>query len=432
MTWRQLKKVHNGYIELYAKWAGSEKIPGCCKRNFPTVNITDKTTENNRAANEYLNVSFNKNNNWIDIDFHQEWDYWNFDFSPCKIDRERKLSQEEIFKDYWQGRWKYLVEIAKQPKPEGKDQRKVETILNNYRQSYFHYRNITCKDHKRSNDSKKQSISIAQGIIVKHQITTRIISKLSLWIRKYRMDKEKRRKLNDFEELYMHEEGSEMEVVNQEHEADLDTIDLLQDDKYWITIGSLTNKLSQYRTKYITDQKIKEVMEINEEAEVIKIATVLKSNREESARKKDVTVATLESFLQESFAAGTQEMKETYDVIGHGVRITYELVNLRVIKEIEKDLQGCKGMVDESIHITADHKEEVRNALECRTCNLNKIAEQYNKMRTSLLTGVAYDRAICQMDIVSEAQGAEMLDARMAAGMSPPATLESSSLRNDL
>ena len=373
MTWRQLKKVHNGYIELYAKWAGSEKIPGCCKRHFPTVIITDKTTENNRAANEYLNVSFNKNNNWIDLDFHQEWDYWKFDFSPCKIDREQKLSQEEIFKDYWQGRWKYLVEIAKQPKPEGKDHRNVEKNLNNYRQTYFHYRTIMCKEFKRSNDCKKLSVIIAQGNIEKHLITTRIISKLFLWIRRYRMDKEKSRKLNDLDEQYKHEEGAEREIVNQELEADLDknSIDLLQNDKYWITIGALSDKLIQYKTKYIMDNLnlyFAEMMDI-------------KSTIKDLASKQKEQEQELQRVQRESIAEAIQSNTQLQHL-------------LRELGDVASDIDLLTVQIE-------DNEDSVQD-LASQTGELMQLSNLRN-------------------DAI-----------KMAAGMSPPVILESSSLRNDL
>jgi len=106
MTWRQLEKVPNGYIELSAKWAGSGKIPGCYKRMFQLSNISDNITENTRTANEYLNVSFNNKNNWIESEFSQKWDYWKFDFSPNKNKQIVKQKLEVIDKEVWKERWK--------------------------------------------------------------------------------------------------------------------------------------------------------------------------------------------------------------------------------------------------------------------------------------------------------------------------------------
>jgi len=378
---------------------------------------SDKTTENTRPANEYLNVSFNNKNNWIKFEFYQKWDYWKFDFSPCKIDGKQEASQKESYGDSRQERWKFPVDIAKEANTEGTDYHYDGIKVNNYQQPLFTLRKIQDKSRGTLNVHKKQQAIPKQGTIGLY-LSLESVLNFFLWLSIYRMDKGKR-KLGDYQQIRK-EEGGAMDVDKQEieEELDIEVIDLLQDDKYWSTIGTLADKISQFNINYIKDQTIINLMGLKDNEDAAIVAAQLQVNRTTSIRKKDAIVALLESFLQHACTAGTQEMKETYDVIGHAVRITYELCHLRIIREIENDLQGCKTMVDDSIDIQEEVKEDVRNALEqqffeCRTYNLTKMAEQYNKLRTSLLTGIAYDLAICQMDVRSEAQGLEKLEARI-------------------
>ena len=75
---------------------------------FQLFDISRKTSENTRTANEYLKDSFIDKSYWIDSGYYQKWNYWIFDFSPNRNKKIRTNNSEVIGKEVWKERWKTI------------------------------------------------------------------------------------------------------------------------------------------------------------------------------------------------------------------------------------------------------------------------------------------------------------------------------------
>ena len=105
MNQEQVPRVPSVWVQLSAKWAGSGKISGCGDRNYYCPTLSDDNKDNSRAASKYLKVllrSINYNRSNI---YYHKWNYWKFEFSPHKNNKNRQHSSEEIGKDLCKERW---------------------------------------------------------------------------------------------------------------------------------------------------------------------------------------------------------------------------------------------------------------------------------------------------------------------------------------
>jgi hypothetical protein len=424
MPLRQMHEVPNGQNELLAKWAGSAKIPGCYKRIFQFFLLfllglmaQDNNIENIRTANANLKVTYRDNNCHISKVIYKEWDYWNFDFSPHKFAQDRNYLAIEFKEYWWQVRKKESLINWTVVDSGGTLILLAQGIKINWFQTFFRSRHKVAIKTRFSRRIARQHKTSVKGTYWNELIRPWEINCAKFRIVLYRMisssqhsEKRKRDDVDVQEAGCAPMDTSNEWIANTQHV----TIGDLQEHKYWNNICQRADELNQYHVDYINEDQLLQVMGLPP-TETEEFRRSIKNQRTALLLKKDAIMSTFESFLRTTCTNGNQELEETYRVIGYASRIIYELVNIKVIKEVEAELQLCKGALDRVV--LTSNMEVTRNELEslyfgCRQQNLQNVATQFNCMR-EMLVGVSDQIAIRQLDISTVQQGLEMLEAKI-------------------
>jgi hypothetical protein len=169
-------------------------------------------------------------------------------------------------------------------------------------------------------------------------------------------------------------------IANTQHV----TIGDLQEYKYWNNICQRADELNQYLVDCINEDQLIQVMGLPP-TETEEFRNSIKNQRTALLLKKDAIVTTFESFLRTTCTNVNQELEETYRVIGYASRIIYELANIKVIKEVEAELQLCKGALDRVVLTSAAHREDQSKAqLASILKSLDILSDEIDSLRGGL------------------------------------------------
>lgn len=346
---------------------------------------------------------------------YQKWNHSKFEFSPHKIKKVRQSSWKALSKDLWKERWKLSAINTGIAQNGG-----TYLVFDKGKFNHLYYANY---EFRKINRKKRRKITITgplsnKGTIRKQKQILILLNSLEVGYI-HRMDKRKREEVeNSSQKESQYVEEDEMDTGNEEEQISNpnSSLDIFQDDKYWEMVHQMTKQISLLETEYIPVDRIVEYL--SKPGEIVADTTTINadiSRQRANQTKQTAIVDRLERFLKEACDAGTNEMVETYDVIGHAVRITYELTNARITRSIKEDYAECKRVWR---NLTGSTEEDTPymdiGYEECLQHNLQRIAGHYNMLRTTLLTGVAHERAIQTLGILSESHGGELLEQKIA------------------